>query len=49
MIALDLTPIEEARISTVTRQTGLAPAEYVNKLVLDNGLPRGGTQDTPPR
>ncbi len=33
MIALDLTPIEEARIFQVARQTGLAPAEYVKKLI----------------
>ena len=36
MIALDLSPTEEARISTVARQTGLAPAEYVKKLVQEH-------------
>jgi len=33
MIALDLTPTEEAQIFTVARQAGLAPAEYVKKLI----------------
>ncbi len=36
MITLDLTPTEEAQISTVARQTGLAPADYVKKLVKEN-------------
>ena len=36
MITLDLTPTEEARISTVARQIGLAPAEYVKKLVTEH-------------
>lgn len=36
MIALDFTPTEEARISTVARQIGLAPAEYVKKLVKEH-------------
>ena len=36
MIALDLTPTEEAQISTVARQTGLDPAEYVKKLVKEH-------------
>ncbi len=36
MIALDLTPTEEARLSTAAWQTGLAPAEYVKKLVQEH-------------
>jgi len=36
MIALDLTPTEEARISTIARQIGLAPSEYVKKLVTEH-------------
>lgn len=36
MIALDLTPTEEAQIYTVARQTGLGPAEYVKKLVQEH-------------
>ena len=36
MIALDLTPTEEAQIITVARRTGLAPAEYVKKLVKEH-------------
>lgn len=36
MIALDFTPTEEARIITVARQTGLAPADYVKKLVRES-------------
>ncbi len=36
MITLDLTTTEEAQISTVARQTGLAPADYVKKLVKEN-------------
>lgn len=47
MIALDLTPTEEARISTVARQTGLAPAEYVKKLVQEH-LPPLPTEAIPP-
>lgn len=45
MIALDLTPTEEAQILTVARQTGLAPAEYVKKLVQEH-LP--SVQTAPP-
>ena len=36
MIALDLTPTEEARIFTIARQIGLAPAEYIKKLVQEH-------------
>ncbi len=36
MIALDFSPTEEARISTLARQTGLAPSEYVKKLVYEH-------------
>ena len=36
MITLDLTPTEEARISTVARQIGLAPSEYVKTLVREH-------------
>ena len=36
MITLDLTPTEEAQIFTVAWQTGLAPADYVKKLVQEN-------------
>ncbi len=36
MITLDLSPTEEAQIFTVARQTGLAPADYVKKLVQEN-------------
>ncbi len=39
MITLDLTPTEEAEIFTVARQTGLAPADYVKKLVKENMPP----------
>ena len=33
MITLDLTPTEEAEITTIARQTGLAPADYLKRLV----------------
>lgn len=33
MITLDLTPTEEAEFTTIARQTGLAPADYLKKLV----------------
>lgn len=33
MITLDLTPTEEAEITTIARRTGLAPADYLKKLV----------------
>ena len=46
MITLDLTPTEEAHISTVARQTGLAPADYVKKLVKEN-LPQVQPAETP--
>ncbi len=46
MIALDLTPTEEAQIYTVARQTGLAPAEYVKKLVQEH-LPPVPTDAAP--
>ncbi len=36
MIALDLTPIEEAQISNFAQKTGLAPAEYATKLVREH-------------
>ena len=36
MIALDLTPTEEAQIFTVARQSGIALAEYVKKLVTEH-------------
>ena len=36
MIALELTPTEEAQIDTIARQIGLAPADYVKKLVQEN-------------
>ncbi len=36
MIALDLTPTEESRISVLARQIGLAPSEYVKKLVTEH-------------
>lgn len=45
MIALDLTPTEEAQILTVARQTGLTLAEYVKK-VLKEHLP--SVQTAPP-
>jgi hypothetical protein len=32
-LIIDLNPIEEARISAAARQIGLAPADYVKKLV----------------
>jgi hypothetical protein len=43
MITLDLTPTEEAEIFTVARQTGLAPADYVKKLVKENLPPVSAT------
>ncbi len=46
MITLDLTPTEEARISTVARQIGLAPAEYVKKLVTEHLPPSEPTVPT---
>lgn len=46
MISLDLTPTEEAQIFTVARQTGLAPAEYVKK-VLKEHLPLVPTDAAP--
>lgn len=48
MIVLDLPPTEEARIATVARQTGLAPAEYVKKLVQEH-LPPVPTNIGPAR
>lgn len=36
MITLDLTPTEEAQISTTARQIGLPPADYIKKLVKEN-------------
>ena len=36
MITLDLTPTEEAEITTVAWQTGLAPADYLKKLVKEH-------------
>ncbi|MDQ2732760.1 MAG: hypothetical protein M3Y56_13965 [Armatimonadota bacterium] len=36
MITLDLTPTEEAHLSTVAWQNGLAPAEYIKKLVQEH-------------
>jgi hypothetical protein len=36
MITLDLTPTEESQVSIIARQSGLAPAEYVKKLVQEN-------------
>ncbi len=36
MIALDLTPTEEAEIRTIARQTGLAPADYLKRLVKEH-------------
>jgi len=36
MITLNLTPTEEAHIVTVAHQTGLAPAEYVKKLIQEH-------------
>ena len=36
MIALDLSPAEEAQISTIAQQIGLPPADYVKKLVKEN-------------
>ncbi len=46
MIALDLTPTEEAQTLTVARRTGLAPAEYVKKLVKEH-LPPDETTPAP--
>ena len=36
MITLDLTPTEEAEIRTIARQTGLAPADYLKRLVKEH-------------
>ena len=36
MITLDLTPTEEAEIITIARQTGLAPADYLKRLVKEH-------------
>lgn len=36
MLTLDLTPTEEAQIATIAQQIGLAPADYVKKLVKEN-------------
>lgn len=36
MIALDLTPTEEAEIRTIAQQTGLAPADYLKRLVKEH-------------
>lgn len=33
---LDLTPTEEARVRAAARKSGLAPAEYVKSLALEN-------------
>ncbi len=36
MIALDLTPTEEAEIRTIAQQIGLAPADYLKRLVKEH-------------
>ena len=36
MITLDLTPTEEAEITTIAWQTGLAPADYLKRLVKEH-------------
>lgn len=46
MISLYFSPTEEVRISTVARQIGLAPADYIKKLVAEH-LPTVPTESTP--
>ena len=46
MITLDLTPTEEAQVSTIARQIGLAPADYIKKLVQEH-LPPVLTEAVP--
>ena len=46
MITLDLTPTEEAQVSTIARQIGLAPADYVKKLVQEH-LPPNPAETAP--
>ena len=46
MIALDLTPTEEAEIRTIAHQTGLAPADYLKKLVKEH-LPSPAAMPAP--
>ena len=46
MISLYFSPTEEARISTVARQIGLAPADYIKKLVAEH-LPPLPTASAP--
>lgn len=36
MIALNLSPTEEAQIVTVAQQTGLDPAEYLHRLIQEH-------------
>lgn len=36
MITLNLTPTEEAEITAIARQTGLAPADYLKRLVKEH-------------
>ena len=48
MITLDLSPTEEAQVSAIARQIGLAPAEYAKKLVQENlPLPSAPTEPPP--
>lgn len=43
-LVIDLTPSEEARISAAAKQIGIAPSEWVKKLVEAN-LPVTGEED----
>lgn len=45
MITLDLTPTEEAEITTIARQTGLAPADYLKRLVKEQLPPEQDSEE----
>ena len=47
MITIDFTPAEEAQVSTIARQIGLAPAEYVKKLVKEHLPPAPAEVNAP--
>lgn len=45
MITLDLTPTEEAEITAIARQTGLAPADYLKQLVKEQLPPEQDSEE----
>ncbi len=45
MITLDLTPTEEAEITTIAGQTGLTPADYLKRLVKEQLPPEQDSEE----